>query len=207
MISKHNIKTIQKLRTKGYSIPEISQNTTIPKTTVFRYVRDIKINEKFISRWENRKKGSRILSDKERKRVLEIVNKEILSFNNETQKIICALLYWAEGAKKDFSFANTDPEMVKLFVNCLKRQFGISDKDIKVSIRIYGDMDGDECINYWSEVSGVKQVNKFKLDVQNGKKNGKLKYGMCRVRVNKPGFILKYFNETARRLVELNLTA
>ena len=37
--------------------------------------------------------------------------------------LIAASLYWAEGAKKDFSLTNSDPEMIRVFVMILRKIF------------------------------------------------------------------------------------
>ena len=42
-INRNKLKRIEFLRSRGYSLPEISQLTKVPKSTVFRYVNDIKI--------------------------------------------------------------------------------------------------------------------------------------------------------------------
>lgn len=101
-------------------------------------------------------------------------------------------LYWGEGNKKDFNLINSDPDLIKVFVKGLKDLFGIPANKLKISIRIYEDLDKIKCLNFWSGITKVP-VHKFvSVNVLKGKKKGKLNNGMCRVRVEKGGNLLKY---------------
>ena len=112
-------------------------------------------------------------------------------------------LYWAEGAKRDFTFSNTDAEMIKIFVYILKKVFRIKDEDLKISLRIYEDLDKNTCLRYWSKITGIKLGKNTSIDVLKGKKKGKLEYGMCRIRAKKSGLLLKEFFAIIKRVINL----
>lgn len=100
------------------------------------------------------------------------------------------MLYWGEGAKRDLSFCNSDPGMIRMFAHCLL-QMGVNKEDLKITVRIYEDIEKRNAVSFWSRTLGmpVKQISN--VNVLKGRKKGKLKYGMCRIRVRKGGFYLK----------------
>ncbi len=179
-------------RSKGNSIPEISQALSIPKTTVYRYAKDVKVIAKYLKVLRGRKTGGsrnrmiRLQEEALRKGV------EIVQELSKKEKILflCAI-YWAEGNKKELILTNTDPEIIRMFTNGLRELFGVSDDRIKVSIRIYSDLNQNDCLNFWSAVTKIPKEKFYKTYVLEGKKIGKLKYGMCRVRISKGSSLLK----------------
>ena len=185
------IKKMRFLRSEGYSLPEISAITSIPKTTVFKHIKGVEILPKYIDNWAGKRGGSRkkkLLKEKNafeegKKTVGEVSSKESLLF-------ICAL-YWAEGSKRDFGLSNTDPELIRIFVNGLRKVFQVTDDRFRVSVRIYEDLDADKCLSFWAEVVKIPKEKFVSINVLEGKKKGKLEYGMCRVRIAKGGDILK----------------
>lgn len=123
--------------------------------------------------------------------------------NLKELQILVAALYWAEGSKRDFSFCNTDPRMVRVFVNGLRKGFGIRDENIKISIRVYEDLDVAKCLEFWSRVTGIKLGSETGVEVLYGRKNGKLLHGMCRVRVKNGGKFVNEWQWVAARLDKL----
>jgi hypothetical protein len=112
-------------------------------------------------------------------------------------------LYWGEGGKRDFNFTNSDPVMIKIFVNWLEKILKINSNDLRVSIRIYEDLDKEKSLNYWSKIIGIP-VNKFaSVNILKGKKLGKLEYGLCRIRIKKGGSMLKYLIALEKRVSEV----
>ncbi|MBU6431339.1 hypothetical protein KGQ29_03120 [Patescibacteria group bacterium] len=101
-------------------------------------------------------------------------------------------LYWSEGNKKDFNLINSDPDLIKVFVKGLRGLFGVSPDRFRISIRIYEDLDKVKCLNFWSRITKVPVQKFVSVNVLKGKKKGKLDNGMCRVRVEKAGSLLKY---------------
>lgn len=182
---------IFELRKTGHSIPEISRIIGIPKSTALRYSRMVEILPEFLNRWLERRKPSRIISEKAWAIAHDKAKRLISTIDAKDRILVACALYWAEGNKKDLSFTNTDPVMVETFMQILRKDFNVSDGDFKVSIRIYEDLNQDNCINFWSLVTGLNLKERVSINILKGKKTGKLKYGMCRVRVKKSGLILK----------------
>jgi hypothetical protein len=141
--------------------------------------------------WAGKRGGSR---KKKLKLQLEALNeaKRFLRSPSDRDKLLfLSALYWAEGSKNDFGLSNTDPDLIRVFVDGLRSVLGVSDDKLRISVRIYEDLDRERCLMYWSSIVGIPKENFINVNVLSGKKKGKLEYGMCRVRVLKGGDLLK----------------
>ena len=116
--------------------------------------------------------------------------------------IFAVALYWGEGNKKDFGLTNSDPELIRVFVWSLENLFSIDKNRLRVSIRIFEDMNRAKCLDYWSKIIGLPVEKFVNVDILRGKKKGKLKYGICRVRILKGGDVLKYLVALKKVIVE-----
>ncbi len=190
-LSSKTIKKIEFLRSQGYSLPEISFELKIPRTTVFRHIKNVQILPEFLSEWSIKRGGSR------RRRLLKETHafeegKTLVGELSRKEKLLfLSALYWAEGSKKDFGLSNTDPELIKIFINGLRQIFGLTDDQLRISLRLYEDLDREKCLNFWAEVVNIPKEKFIGVSILQGKKKGKLEYGMCRVRVLKGGDLLK----------------
>ncbi len=187
---KHN-QRIKNLRQRGRSIPEISRALHIPPSTVLRHTKGVKILPQYIQRWQNRRNTSKILSERNWNIARQRAKCRIDSISDKELALIGACLYWAEGTKRDLSLSNTDPLLIRIFLSVLRRIFNIQDGDIKISVRIYEDLNKRACLQFWSKTTGISLGKHTSVNVLRGRKKGKLKYGMCRIRVRKGGLLHK----------------
>lgn len=201
--SRTEIERIVYLRQRGFSLSEIKRMTGKAQTTIFRYIKDVKILPEYISEWAGKRGGSI-----KRKRIKEkLAFEEGIKFvgklsDREKLLFLCAL-YWAEGSKKDFGLSNTDPGLIKIFVKILKEVLNINIARLRVSIRIYEDLNREECLDYWSKIVDIPKDKFVNVNVLPGKKKGKLKYGMCRIRISRGGDILKKINGINKAIEKL----
>ena len=202
-INNEIVKEISTLRQRGFSIPEIHRLLKISKATVFRYSKNIQRLPEFEKRWLDRRNASKIISERQQNLAKNKASALFVDISDQSLALIGAALYWAEGAKKDFSLTNSDPEMVRVFILILKKVFGIKNEDLKVSLRLYEDIDRGEAIKFWSGVVGLELGNNVSINTLIGKKKGKLKYGMCRIRVRKSGLLLKTIFAINKRVCEI----
>ncbi len=194
------ISRIKNLRREGFSIPEISRKLGCSKSTALRYAKSVIISPSHYERWLNRRNASKIISENNWINAYRKAESRIGSITDRDLALVAASLYWAEGAKKDFTFSNTDADMIRVFIRILKKVFGVIDQDIKISLRIYEDLDKNVCLKYWSGITGIKLDKNTSVDILFGKKKGKLQYGMCRIRIRKGGLLLKEFYAMKRQL-------
>jgi hypothetical protein len=87
-------------------------------------------------------------------------------------KISGIMLYWGEGAKTGcgVKFANSDPEMIHIFLLFLRRVCGVDEKRIKMMIHFYPDQDVDFLKDFWSSVTGIRLENFYRPHALVGKK-------------------------------------
>lgn len=188
--NRQEIDKIVDLRKKGRTISEIQAVTQRGRATILKYAKNVKILPRFHKRWENKQHSITLKRECELKRAKKQAKSLISKISKRDKLIIASCLYWGEGTKKDFNLSNTDPELIKTFINYIK-YFGIKKKDLLITIRTYEDINRSEAIKYWATIIGIKENQIRNVNVLRGKKNGKLKYGMCRIRVRKGGYYLK----------------
>jgi hypothetical protein len=202
-LSSEKIEKIKFLRSRGHSLSEISKILKIGQGTVFRYVKGVVISGKYKRIWLDKRQGSVKRKELAEKKAKIRADDTIKSISNKERLLILSSLYWAEGAKVDFNLTNTDSDLIRTFIICLKDVLGLSNDRLRLNIRIYEDMDSESCIKFWLDQTGLTINNLSSVNVLSGKKLGKLKYGMCRVRVTKGGDVLKYLVAVRRRIIKL----
>ena len=197
------IKLAKYLRRTGHTLGEIVNKVQLPKTTVWHHIKDVSISAKYIKIFAKKQAGSIIRASREWDRA----RSEARSFiprhlNNNIAAILASALYWGEGAKRDFNLANSGPEFIKLFMNCMQK-LGISPKQFALHVRIYGDLDSKKAIRYWTMITKIPQSNIVKIEVLKGRKYGKLPYGMCRIRLYKGAYQLKLLTAIKEHMIKL----
>lgn len=205
-LSEDKVNKIVELRSRGYSLSEIKKQVGISNGTAWNYIQGVKIKSRYLRKWESKKKSSVARKIKALREAEKKAKKAYVSISDREKELIFASLYWAEGNKLDFCLTNSDPEIIGVFVKVLKEKFLIPDSQLRLNIRIYEDMDKKECVDYWLKVTNLNKSNISSLNILKGKKIGKLKYGMCRVRVKKGGNMLKYVHALKTRVSKLILS-
>lgn len=160
------------------------------KSTVARYVKGVNVLPEFHRAWKAKRGGSTSRAESRRQKFYSKSLDIVGNLTSRDHLIVAACLYWGEGNKKEFSFSNTDPRLIETFLKCLAR-LGIEKKRLKISIRVYEDINQDEAKRYWAKIVGIAPHQIASVNVLVGKKLGKLRYGMCRIRLAKGN---DYFN-------------
>jgi transcriptional regulator with XRE-family HTH domain len=182
--SNEIIKIIANLRSKGYSISEISKYTGKSKSIVSKYIQGVSVLPQYISILKKKQGGSKSRSDNlwltSNKKAQQIIKK----LTSRDKLILLIGTYWGEGTKRELNIINSDPILLKAFID-FSKEIGVSKSRIKASVRVYNDIDQKKAINYWSDILGLDKKQFFKVEVIDGRKKGKLEFGMCRLRVEK----------------------
>lgn len=189
-LTRIQVSRIIHLRERGHSLPEIKRITGHGYGTVFKYIQGIKILPQFEEFWRNKRKSSIFRAIQQQKQAQEEAKKLLKKISKRDKIIIAVCLYWAEGSRGDLSLSNTDPTLIKTFIDGLK-ELGIGEERLSINLRIYEDLDQKKVCNFWSKVVGVPKEKIMYVNILKGKKKGKLKYGMCRVRVIRGAYFLK----------------
>ncbi len=97
--------------------------------------------------------------------------KKNLSRKEEDLKAAGVMLYWGEGGKTQstVNFANSDPEMIKVFLVFLRNVCGISEERLRALIHRYPDQDPRFLQEFWSSVTGIPKERFYREFVHKGK--------------------------------------
>lgn len=184
-----------KLRRSGKSYREIMQQLQIPKATLSDWFSKINWSKKLrveLAQTAEFKSTSRIIAldavrgkrlaraYAEARREAQV---EFASLKYNPLFIAGLMLYWGEGDKRtrgQVRLANTDPELVRLFVYFLRNACRIPTDKVKASVLIYPDLDPEKCRAYWASQSRIKTGNFHACVVITGRhKTRRLSYGVC----------------------------
>ncbi len=185
-ISEKEIKQIVNLRRTGHSLPEIQKIVGRGNSTVFKYIQGVSILPKYQQILKDKQGGSKKKSRKDWETASKKAKDILGEVDIKTRLVILTCLYWGEGDKRDLSLNNSDPALIKVFVECLKC-IGVKKEDLRITLRLYEDLNENQARVYWAKVVGISEEKILSINFLPGKKKGKLKYGMCRVRVTKGG--------------------
>ena len=196
----------REMRAKGESVREIAKLLKVSKGTVSIWVRDIILSVEQMEFLLKRKikagelgrlKGS-LMQKQKRLTLIEEGRKEGLKLLGKlsTREFLIAgvALYWAEGTKKkrEVSICNSDPNMILFMISWLKKQFGVTNLDLRLVVGINQIHRERENLvkQYWSETTGIplEQFRRTSFKITNNKKvyaNFNDHYGTLSVKVLK----------------------
>jgi len=103
------------------------------------------------------------------------------------------MLFWAEGSKgrNSVGFVNSDPAMIKFFVQFLRTCYAVPDAKIAVTCNLFADHEARqrEIEDFWLQLVGVSRARLRKTTVNRyskysaKKRQNKLPFGTCRITV------------------------
>ena len=111
-------------------------------------------------------------------------------------------LYWGEGLKRGkgaVRLTNTDPKLIKKFIEFLEKVFTIDRNKLRFSIQIFQDLSSKEVLQYWSKELGVKKSQFYKIIVSKVRGKGTYKYK------SEHGVIIVCFNNMKLKRIILNM--
>lgn len=186
------------LRKRGLSYNEICEKLNIAKSTCSVWLRGIRLDPIAVNRLSNRKDKGRQKANltlrqyrEERDRYIrESVLKicEEVQYTAQIEKILCAILYWAEGGKREsrLSFTNSDPVMIQVFLNLLRKSFNIHEEKLSATLHLHGYHDVRKQLRFWSKTT---RIPRSKISIYRKPESGK------NIRINYPGCIAVRYND------------
>ncbi|MDO8566375.1 MAG: hypothetical protein Q7S04_04325 [Candidatus Moranbacteria bacterium] len=111
-------------------------------------------------------------------------------------------LYWAEGGKRDLNLTNSDPDLVRIFIQGLFK-LGVKKSDLRINLRLYGDIKESVARAFWAQKLDILPESIRGINWLHGKKEGKLPYGMCRIRVTRSGSYFKMIMSSIEHIKEV----
>lgn len=155
------------LRQQGRSLKEIAEELGIAKSTASLWARGIKVSPAAQAELRARVVQAQ-KSAAERTQTRRRAAYEQLKFQTGAAlgrvpestavfELCAALLYWCEGGKHEKSvvFTNSDPVLVRTFMNLLRRAFVLDERKFRVCIHLHEYHDKIKQKNFWSQVTGI----------------------------------------------------
>jgi len=97
-------------------------------------------------------------------------------------------LYWGEGNKANKNtvrLGNSDPALIKIFIDFLEKFFGINNDNLKFHLHLFSDIDIKEARKYWIKKLNIKKEQFYKpvisISGSMGTYKNKSKYGVLTV--------------------------
>lgn len=189
-------------RYEGRSIKEIARVLGVSKSSVSLWVRDIELSDEQHAALqarnglhERQRLANAAMRAKARiRRVAAQDDGRRRVRQADKLYVIGCMLYWAEGSRNrnKLVFTNSDPEMVRVFVNFLRCAFGVPANRIRLTCNLFADHEERQrqIEDFWLEVAGLQRASLCKSTVNHyspytkKKRTNKLPYGTCRVVIN-----------------------
>jgi transcriptional regulator with XRE-family HTH domain len=147
-------------RERGLSIKAIAATLAVSSSSVSRWVRDIELTPEQEASlraanpiFDRQRSGtaSSKAAAKARRIAAQAHGRELAAVGHPLHRVGC-MLYWAEGGKSrnQVMFANSDADMVHLFLRFLRRCYDVRDDQVKVAVNVHlGNGLGLEAIETW----------------------------------------------------------
>lgn len=181
-----------KLRKRGFSYSEILKEVPVAKSTLSLWLKNIGLAKKQKQRLTEKKLASALRGARAKRTHRLVITEEIKNkARNEIGKLsdrelwlIGIALYWAEGSKQKehnvsqaVKFSNSDPLMVRVFLQWLQNICKISKSDIYFRIAIHETAANrlEEVQRYWANTTGFSLNNFLKTDWKKHKINTRRK--------------------------------
>lgn len=181
------------LRKKGYSLQEIVDILGVSKSTASTWLKYITLSEDAKNRLRMRCCVGRLASQNTLRRQRLIKEKQAMNrakillqgkmFTNDMTQIVCSLLYMCEGKKSPYSgvsFMNSDPGLMKLFLNTLRASFSLQEAKFRAQVHLHSYHDKKTQLEFWSKVTGIPLVQFIKpYEKKNSGRSKKEGYQGC----------------------------
>lgn len=100
-------------------------------------------------------------------------------------------LYWGEGTKANkgsVRLGNTDPEMIKVFMNFLIKFFSLERSDFRFGLQIFSDITEKDALDFWAKKLKISRSQFYKTMITPSGSVGtyrkKSKYGVLTIYYN-----------------------
>jgi hypothetical protein len=190
-LTSRQIRRLTGLRQTGHSLPEIRQITGHASSTVWKYIKDVSVSPRYRKILHIKQGGSKERARRRWSNAAEKAKEEIgAALSRRDRLLVLAALYWGEGNKRELNMINGSPLLLKTFLESLYC-LGVVSADIRFSIRVFGRKNLKKTKDFWQRTLELTDANYVGCEILDGKKDGKLEYGMCRVRMVKSEQIFK----------------
>ena len=187
-------------RLNGYTVPKLMAKYSIPKTSIWHHIKDLRLSQQAKQVINSSRGGSAARAQVRWTSAQERAEELLRDFDEKNiWAVLLTALYWAEGTKSSFVFTNTDDSMIKIFLKLVRNYLKILDKDMDVLIRICRPMKPEQCRRHWSEITGIS-LSDIRINYHDKHNKSTTTYGMCRITFRVGGNHLKLMHCLIREL-------
>ncbi len=168
-----------KLRKDGYSLKEIAFRLDVAKSSVSMWVRDVELSPAAESRLlgkiklgqfnaaKNKRARTKAVEDGYLKSAREALGKLVIA--GDHAKLLCAAMYWCEGAKSNKSginFTNSDPDLIKAFLALFRQSFSLDEKRFRPCIHLHSYHNAATQLDFWSKITDISKEQFIKPHIK-----------------------------------------
>ncbi len=169
---------------------EIGKKFKISPWAVFRFMKRTKLRPRTI-----REANVNLFNRKK----LSFSIRKNLTVKEQKLKTAGIMLYWAEGGKSlgkywSVDLANSDPEMVRIFLNFLRKICVIDESRLRVQLYCYSNQDIEKLKEYWYKITNIPISQFIKPYVRQDfrvEQKDRMKYGLVHIRYNDKKLLYK----------------
>lgn len=156
-----------KMRLAGKTYTHIRAVLGVSKSTLSGWIKDIRLTSEQLKKIKTNATARRIenyiiTTKARRKRIFEGFcqneKKSLLPLNRREYLIAGLFLYLGEGAKSEWwkvQLSNSDPNIIKFHMFWLTSILKVPIEKIKTQIHLYRDMDIEQELRYWENITGL----------------------------------------------------
>ena len=171
----------RKLRSQGESIRSIETKLQVARSTISIWTNDLKLTQQQLNKLEsNRKQALKvavshasIANKKIKQKRIKAINDSAKHFvdnidlNKSHLEIFLSALYLGEGFKNSgrTGFCNSNPKIVKAFVDILRNLYNIDESKLRVGIYARFDQKPNKLISFWSKALNIPKFRFHKTQI------------------------------------------
>ncbi len=185
------------LRKEGMSYSQIMKELKVGKSTLSYWLKDYPLSSQRIKELRdfNAQRIEKCRETKKKKktnRLNEVCDKQkkyLFPFADKEFYLAGLFLYWGEGAKfkeANLSISNTNPAILKFFVDWVIRSLLFPKSKLKIYLHLYQDMKISEEIEFWSSTLDISKIQFNKPYIKKSRKSeikhkGGFGHGTCNI--------------------------
>lgn len=189
---------VRGFRTLGFSYSEITEATSLPRSTVATWCNDITLTGSQQSAIEQRtgatsRRGTSIDTQWRRRAEIRRIRADATRYadgaGDDPLFVAGVCLYWAEGSKtkNDLSITNSDPQVLRVFIEFVRAHLDPC-ATFAMALNLHSVSGEEPAKRYWASALDLPDSRFTKSYIKKpgtGHRRKRLPYGVCRVRVDK----------------------
>ena len=172
----------KKLRKQGWSMNDIQKELNVSKSSVSRWVRNIRLSKKQIEKLNKKgfskeaiekRRETRLRNERARRQIIiDKAKSDIRTLTEKDIKIIGIALYWGEGSKTQRGLVrifNSDPKIISLSMIFFRKICKVPEYKLRGRLYIHSHFKKKEAKKFWSDLTKIPLSQFHKTHVKKSK--------------------------------------